>query len=274
MLDGLSAGQIRQLLDHANLGILVFDAEGRACECNQVLSGWLGDKAPELLGQSREALANGPLGSLLRSDIPVQLDGNGNSSRYLKVNAVSFAGEDGAHRAQVLVYRDVTAETRLRNQVEHLNQALEAETTSDPTTGLLNRRGLLLALEPQVARSRRYERPLSVIVAQVTGGSGPEPWLTGASRLLKDQLRWADLVAYTEDGQFVIALPETDSSHAETLGGKLRGLLGELCARDGSSPQVRVGVSSWRRSDNATALLRRAAQQLAGDPARVCAAVS
>ncbi|MEJ2687589.1 MAG: diguanylate cyclase, partial [Gammaproteobacteria bacterium] len=221
-----------------------------------------------------DALANGPLAALLHSDTSVQLDGHGSGSRYLKVSAVSLAGDDDGHRAQVLVYRDVTAETRLRTQVEHLNQALEAETTSDPATGLLNRRGLLLALEPQVARSRRYERPLSVIVAELAGERGPDPWLTGASRLLKDQLRWADLVAHTEHGRFVIALPETDSGHAETLGVKLGGLLGELCAQDGSSPQVRVGVSSWRRSDSATALLRRAVQRLDDDPARICAAVS
>lgn len=274
MLDGLTVGEIRQLLDHANLGILLFDAEGRACDCNPALSQWLGEIAVEMIGQRREDLAGGPLAPLLEADGPVQVSGPDGTPRFLEVRSITLDNGQDGRRVEALLYRDVTAETQLRTQVERLTEALQAEATSDPDTGLLNRRGLLLALEPQVARSRRYERPLSVIVVEVGGESGPGPWLGDASRLLKDQLRWADLVGHAENGQFVVALPETDSEHAQVLAVKLRSLLGDLAGQDGAAPQVRIGVSSWRRSDNATALLRRAAEQLSGDRAQTCAVAS
>ncbi|HKK14451.1 MAG TPA: hypothetical protein VKA14_07290, partial [Gammaproteobacteria bacterium] len=79
------------------------------------------------------------------------------------------------------------------------------------------------------------------------------------ARLLRDQLRWADLVAVTQAGDFVAALPETDAGDAAALAAKLAARVQEL-AVEGAPIRVRYGVSSWRRGDHAPTLLARAAQ--------------
>lgn len=265
MLDGLTAQETRQLLDQAMIGIVLFDADGRVCGWNRVLSEWLGAKTAALFGSSRAAAADETLAGLLTAGATVRLGDAGAAPRFLEVCSVVLGSGEAGPQTEALLYRDVTEQVHLRAKVERLEAALQAEAVSDPATGLLNRRGLLLALEPQVARSRRYDRPLSVIAVHVSDHQGDSAWLTQASQLLKDQLRWADLTAYTEGGQFVIALPETDSKHAQALGDKLRNSLGELLAQGNSSPRVRVGIAGWQRSDNAMALLRRATERLGGD---------
>lgn len=265
MLDGLTAQETRQLLDRAMIGVLLVDADGRVCGWNRVLAEWLGAKTATLFGCSRAGVSDETLAGLLVDGTTVRLEGAGAAPRFVDVRSVVLQGGGAGPQTEALVYRDVTAEIHLSAKVEQLDAALEAEAVSDPATGLLNRRGLLLALEPQVARSRRYERPLSVIAVEVGNHQSDSGWLTQASQLLKDQLRWADLIAYTEGGRFVIALPETDGKHAQALGAKLSNALGELLAQGNSGPHIRIGIADWRRSDNATALLRRASERLAGD---------
>ncbi len=145
-----------------------------------------------------------------------------------------------------------------------LQEDLRKNILTDAVTGLLNQRGLLLALEPQVARSRRYNNPMSVIMMDVNADGTTESYRhLAVARMLKDQLRWADLIGCSPHDEFILILPETSPEAAASLAKKLTRLVGELTAElGGSSPVVSYGITGWRRSDSASSLIARAAAAL------------
>jgi PleD family two-component response regulator len=83
--------------------------------------------------------------------------------------------------------------------------------------------------------------------------------------LLKDQLRWADLIGCTDEQEFMLALPETPETAALQLTHKLKPLLGETSSTSlaGMSIWSCFGIAGWRKSDNAPSLLQRASTALA-----------
>ncbi len=149
---------------------------------------------------------------------------------------------------RALLLRDTSDRARLREE-------LAAQTLKDPLTGLLSLRGLIVALEPQVSRSRRYHSPLSAVALRLDGVA-EEPALLAISRLLRDKLRWADLVARIEEDTFIAVLPETRLGDARRLIEKLHAELGVCCSE--LALRVQFGVVEWSRADSAQTLVRRA----------------
>ncbi|MFN2337637.1 MAG: GGDEF domain-containing protein [Gammaproteobacteria bacterium] len=148
------------------------------------------------------------------------------------------------------------------SEMQGLREELRAQSLTDAHTGLFNTRGVTLALEPQVARSRRYNSPMAVIMME----AGAEPTSVdtrrAVARLLKDQLRWADIIGCSEQGEFILVLPETSRDDALKLADKLSA---HLRGPDGESVSELwpcYGVTEWRKSDSATTLLQRATSAL------------
>ncbi|MDX2463692.1 MAG: diguanylate cyclase, partial [Porticoccus sp.] len=81
------------------------------------------------------------------------------------------------------------------------------------------------------------------------------------SQLLRDQMRWADLVGRLDSGQFVFVLPETDKEAAISLANKIASQLNALkvTVDDQLSvePQACFGVASWEKGDDIRLLLER-----------------
>ena len=122
----------------------------------------------------------------------------------------------------------------------------------------------MLALEPQVARSRRYNSPIAVISLDVYGINDNDKLCKQIALQLKDQLRWADLIGCDDDRSFLLILPETGEHDAHQLAEKLRNrLIGFIQdASETQTPHIFYGVTGWQRTDNATTLLRRASRAL------------
>ncbi|MCC7121016.1 MAG: PAS domain-containing protein [Gammaproteobacteria bacterium] len=117
--------------------------------------------------------------------------------------------------------------------------------------GVLSREAALLRLDAEISRSRRYSNPLSCLVAQIDGGTGDYATL---ERMLRDQLRWVDVLARWSETELLVLLPETPARAATALCRKLatlaRGLDVEVV--------VQWGSSTWRRGDDAATLVARA----------------
>jgi len=150
-------------------------------------------------------------------------------------------------------YTDQTALITLQKEVENTRLV-------EPSTGLLTRRAMLLSLEPLVSRSRRYSNSLSI--AQMTvdlkqDGNATET-ARSISQLLKDQLRWADLIGHFEENSFVMVLPETRQDDAKKLAGKVCEKLSHLTGIKASY----FGISEWRKGDNAASLLQRSGEAM------------
>ncbi|MGE3774775.1 MAG: PAS domain-containing protein [Gammaproteobacteria bacterium] len=117
--------------------------------------------------------------------------------------------------------------------------------------GVLPREAALLRLEAEISRSRRYSNPLSCLVARVDGEASAYAAL---ERMLRDQLRWVDVLARWSDTELLVLLPETPARAATALCRKLatqaRGL--------GREVVVTWGASTWRRGDDAALFVARA----------------
>jgi len=256
-MENLSPQLARQLFEACPSGILALDREGRISWVNRALE--------NLLGVPRTALLGCDAGSLPRPGLAVLLDGapqavvenaDGVSLHLSRSRMVPPDGSDDM--AEVHFFTDRGEEHRLRQQ-------LESQQLSDEDTGLMNPRALMLVLEPQISRSRRYGNPLSVGVLDLHQATGEESaeHLRKIALLLKDRLRWADMVGRDEHGRFVLVLPETQLPSAQTIVKKLHSSLEQLL----SGTPFRFGVAEWCKSDDASSLLQRAAATAAGEVA-------
>jgi diguanylate cyclase (GGDEF)-like protein len=255
MKDTLALEQALALLDNGPDPLLLFDAEDRLIAANAALRALLGPAADGLIGRSADDLSGSPLQALLIANgIFTFLSADHHHGYY---SAQDLRLPPGARAVRARLLHDITDSEHLHAENERLQTELQAQALHDPITGLLNRRGLMVALEPQVSRSRRYDSPLSVVIMDVYADNAGEDLLARISRILKDQLRWADVIGSSENHEFIMVLPETRRDDALTLTEKLNErLMREFQGSD--TVWAAYGVVEWQKTDNASTLLRRA----------------
>jgi diguanylate cyclase (GGDEF)-like protein len=114
----------------------------------------------------------------------------------------------------------------------HLSNAMEQLAVTDGLTGLANRRSFNDALEKEMVRAQRYNRPLSLLMMDINnfkkyndsrGHPAGDKLLKDFARLIKSQLRVTDIVARYGGDEFVIILPETDDENTRLIVDRLHG---------------------------------------------------
>ena len=257
-----NAEQSLSILAEAPFGVALLDAEGRLTWCNPALAELAGRPLAELVG-----LAEGELlaGEAAPANGTVQFEDGGRSAQRREMTV--------AEGQRVVYYQDCTEREALRSERDALEQQLQQHNTVDPVSGLLNEQAVKRGLDPLVSRSRRYDNPLSVVTMSFTnlqrlreehGDGVADEAVLSLSQLLRDQIRWADLVGRLDNGDFIFVLPETDQPAAEALAGKIARQLSEysLPVPGGLRPEGSFGVASWTRSDDARLLIQRANEAL------------
>ncbi len=134
----------------------------------------------------------------------------------------------------------------------------------DTLTGLANRRKFDLHLNEEWNRNMRYNRPLSLIMADVDcfkdyndnyGHGAGDECLRQVSKVLRDNARRpGDLVARYGGEEFLICLPETDLPQAQAVAETIRAQISDLAIKHGHSPVSKVltlslGVASVTPSE-------------------------
>jgi len=255
-----------QILAHAPMGIIITDDAGLVLWCNDTMAQWTGINKADCVGRTESGLLQSDnLAYIPGSNGPYKI-GSSDNERHVMRCTQSLADDQ-----KTIYYLDVTDEEKLRNERNQLAKLLDQHNTVDPVSGLLNHRGIVKGLDPLVSRSRRYENPLSVVTMTVNnlgdvektyGHTAVDKITLVISQLLRDQLRWADLVGRDDSGDFVFVLPETDKEAAVSLANKIADQLNQLdIPVDGehtSKPQACFGVVSWTRGDDSAQLLKRA----------------
>lgn len=262
MAENVSASAALAIVANCPFPLVILRRDGRVGGYNRAFDALVGSaQAAQLSQLSPQALSDHPAGALLTCEDTVCWTDQSNAQRRFEIHRTLLTDQDGA---EVRFFVDVTREAELERARGLLEKKLREHTLTDPVTGLLSSRGVMLALEPQVARSRRYNSPISAIMLAVHGGDNRQQMLVAIARLLKDQLRWADLVGCNEQQEFVLVLPETTAQSALALAEKLRGQLEQLTAQFVCQDPVWFcyGVTAWHKSDSAASLLRRAASAL------------
>lgn len=237
------------LLDAAPIGMATVDAQGKVTWCNPALAALAGKPAAELLGMAEGEMLEHPQGAG---------DGVHFPATGRLAQRISAQGDAGT----AVFYVDITERDNLAKQ-------LQQHDTVEPVSGLLNAQAIGNSLDPLVSRSRRYDNPLSVVTMAITNlstANDSRQAIVAVSQLLRDQLRWADMVGRNADGHFVFVLPETGKEAAVALANKITAQLGGLAIRDAGGrpfrPLACFGVAQWGRGDDSGLLLKRAADAL------------
>src|SRR5215210_9152963 len=138
---------------------------------------------------------------------------------------------------------------------------LEAEARVDPKTGLFNARHFASALNEEIMRAQRFDRPLSLIMADLDllrdinnsyGHLAGDAVLKGIAAVFRTHLRHYDVPARFGGEEFSILLPETSAEEAFEIAERIRK---EVAARafdvETSSQPIRatisIGVAAYPR---------------------------
>ncbi len=190
----------------------------------------------------RETLsAQGDLIDGLTTDLAAQRDTLLKSGRAIIGERRTVNGEwleclgapvkDGGY---VLVYRDISKSKQMNKRLEYL-------ALTDPLTGVANRRSLLVRIEAEFYRSRRYKRELSVLVFDIDhfktindsyGQNSGDNCIKEVAELCKEMLRDSDVIGRADGKEFVILLPETNKLGALTVAERLRAMIERLVVVD------------------------------------------
>ena len=157
--------------------------------------------------------------------------------------------------------------------VNHRMQAPHVLSANDSLTNVLNRRSFEERWESELARARRYGRPISVAVLDIDyfkqfndrhGHAAGDAALEAVARALRSRVRATDFVGRMGGEEFAVALPETSSSAAMALAEGLRHVVAESLvmipgSRVPANVTISVGIASWPdHGEEITRLLDRA----------------
>jgi diguanylate cyclase (GGDEF)-like protein/putative nucleotidyltransferase with HDIG domain len=131
--------------------------------------------------------------------------------------------------------------------------ALEEEARVDPKTGLYNARHFASALTEELGRAKRFERPMSLIMADLDllrdinntyGHLAGDAVLKGIAQIFRAQLRHYDVPARFGGEEFSILLPETPVDQALEIAERIRRAVADSAFEvETSSEPIRATVS-------------------------------
>jgi diguanylate cyclase (GGDEF)-like protein/putative nucleotidyltransferase with HDIG domain len=130
---------------------------------------------------------------------------------------------------------------------------LQAEARVDPKTGLFNARHFAAALAEEIQRAQRFERPMSLIMADLDllrdinnsyGHLAGDAVLKGIADVFRAQLRHYDVPARFGGEEFSILLPETPPEQAMEIAERIRRAVAQRTFDvETSSEPIRATVS-------------------------------
>jgi diguanylate cyclase (GGDEF)-like protein len=139
--------------------------------------------------------------------------------------------------------------------------------TTDPLTGLANRRGMTAHVEAGIALAGRTGQPLSVLLIDVDhfkrindehGHATGDTVLHQLGRLLGATVRASDHAGRWGGEEFLVVAPGTTVHAATELGERIRAATAGWAFAHGGNVTVSVGVTQHLAGDDAHALLQRA----------------
>jgi two-component system cell cycle response regulator len=211
--------------------------------------------------EDEDARGDTPAAEPIAFDIPFGLTQLG---KLVVAPNLGSEAESGAVAA--LVARELGGPLRMTALMDE-SQRLA---TTDPLTGLSNRRALANALRVEIAHARRHGSPLSIalldvdhfkMVNDVHGHPAGDQVLAAIGQLLRRELRSPDVPARWGGEEFVVILRHTDAAGSVVASERIRKAIEELvvCVGDTKIPiTASIGATEFSPSDTLELLVDRA----------------
>jgi diguanylate cyclase (GGDEF)-like protein len=201
------------------------------------LSGWVAERRkpvfngdPHLeLGYKEDPNRHTPL----RSALSIPLEG---VNSVAGVITLYCSEKDAFSRDHLRLLQAISAKVALSMENALKYRQAESSASTDFLTGLLNARSLFLHLDSEVARCRRLESPLAVLVSDLDrfkqvndrfGHMTGNQLLQRVAQRLKDNCREYDCVARMGGDEFVIVMPGLTKDDVRKLVPRLREVVRE-----------------------------------------------
>jgi diguanylate cyclase (GGDEF)-like protein len=160
-------------------------------------------------------------------------------------------------------------------ELNMLNTQLAQLAQTDALTGVLNRRGFIERVRREIDHSKRYNRPLAVMILDIDhfksvndryGHQAGDQVLQHVAALIGEAIRPSDTFARYGGEEFVVLAPETDFEPAVALGTRiLQAIRGAAIPSVSGSLQITASLGLTARCDDrddVDQLLKRADEAL------------
>lgn len=141
-------------------------------------------------------------------------------------------------------------ETRLRLRLAR------TESRTDPLTGVVNRRGIDERLTEEIARARRYDHPLSILMIDLDdfkrindtlGHPAGDTVLQHVAAAITHSIRAIDIAGRYGGEEFLVILPETATTGAEIVAERIR-----ASVETQQRVTVSIGITELEYADTTT----------------------
>ena len=127
---------------------------------------------------------------------------------------------------------------------------------TDHLTGLHNARYFEERLRREIARARRYDRQLGLLLFDLEQGGGAN--LVAAGERIRAAVRATDIASHLGEGRFAIILPEAAEADAERLHRRVQFALGGRVGSGADGVRIHAGLVELRAEDDASIFRERA----------------
>lgn len=249
--------EVSDLYDRAPCGYHSVDAQGRLVRINQTELGWLGLTLQQALGRPFTDFLTLASQQRFRQEFPrlletgqlqdvefelLRADG---SSLPVIVSATAVRDEQGRFlRSRTTVFDNT--------ERKKLEQRLEQQARTDALTGLSNRRHFNELAQAELARCRRLDKPMSLLMIDIDhfklvndrhGHDVGDLALAQLADSCRHALRGIDLPARLGGEEFVALLTETALPDALDVAERLRQHIEALAIEPPQGPPLRLTVS-------------------------------
>ncbi len=193
---------------------------------------------------------------------------------WMEIYTYPIVDEDGKVSHVIEYTRDITERKKTEDEKRRLIDKLEHLSKTDGLTGMINRRALTDSLAYEIDRAKRYRSDLTLILCDVDnfkeindtyGHDAGDRALQTLSATLKTILRNIDIAGRYGGDEFMLILPETTVSGAESIAEKLLSAVRDTALQLPDGKHIRLsmsigiaGLEADRQGENIDSFVKRA----------------
>lgn len=195
----------------------------------------------------------------------------GDGGRWLFFTAAPLRNAAGDIVGAIETLQDVTERRRAEEALRESEERYRTLSLTDSLTGLFNSRHLHDCLIAEAQRTLRYGRPLSLLVLDCDnfkrvndsfGHLEGDRVLQMLAEVIRHCMRRSDSGFRYGGEEFVILMPETALSSAQSLAERLRSAFSAQVLHSAIGEEIRctvsIGVAEWMPGDSQKSIIQRA----------------